>query len=208
MMEGTMHSDGQLIIFVLGSPGSGKGTLCRLVTERLGSSHHRYRHLSVGDYLRELSHPGTPSRGNGAEHKIIHDHLRDNKLLPADILIPILKRKIDSTPNEKSTLTTWLIDGFPRNMETALAFEEKIGKPLKVITLECGRAVAEERFLSRGREKIDDEKRFDKRHSEYVENMKAIRNHFASIMESVPADGNVEQCLKEFMAVLPPTCSD
>ncbi|KAI0116376.1 P-loop containing nucleoside triphosphate hydrolase protein [Nemania sp. FL0031] len=204
-MEGAKNSDCQPIIFVLGSPGSGKGTLCKLATQKLGSSHHRYHHLSVGDYLRELSHPGTPSEGKSAEQKIIHDHLRDNKLLPSEVLIPILKRKINSAPNEKSALTTLLIDGFPRNMETALAFEEKIGKPLKVITLECRRSIAEERYLSRAREKIDDEKRFDKRHNEYVENMKAIRGHYASILVTVPVDGSLEQCLKGFMAVLPPT---
>ncbi|KAI1125701.1 P-loop containing nucleoside triphosphate hydrolase protein [Nemania abortiva] len=205
-MDRTMPSDSQPIIFVLGSPGSGKGTLCKLATQRLGSSHHRYCHLSVGDYLRELSHPEMPSEEKGVEHQIIHDYLQDNKLLPADVLIPILKRKINSTPNEKGTLTTWLIDGFPRNMETALAFEEKvIGKPVKVITLECERAIAERRFLRRGREKIDDEKRFDKRHNEYVETMKAIREHYARIMVSAPVDGNLVESLIEFMEVLPPT---
>ena len=33
--------------FVIGAPGSGKGTLCKLLTE----THNNY-HLSVGDYLR------------------------------------------------------------------------------------------------------------------------------------------------------------
>ena len=38
------------IVFVLGPPGTGKGTLCKKFT-----SEHKYFHISVGDYLRVLN---------------------------------------------------------------------------------------------------------------------------------------------------------
>ncbi|KAI8944307.1 P-loop containing nucleoside triphosphate hydrolase protein [Xylaria longipes] len=201
-MDRTTESHSHTIIFILGPPGSGKGTLCKLATSKLETPSHRYLHLSVGDYLREVCDPAAPREVMSFDYTKIRDHLRESKLLPADVLIPLLQHKIDSVTNEKSATTTWLIDGFPRNMETALAFEQNVGKPAKVITLECKSDTAKGRFLKRGREKVDDENRFDKRYGEYVTNMKRIREHYAGIMDAVHVDGDQAECLDEFMATL------
>lgn len=85
-----------------------------------------YRHLSVRDYLRELSKPKVPHDSNSFECDNILAHLRESKLLPADVLILVLEHKIASIPNGNSATTFWLIDGFPRNMETALAIKKKV----------------------------------------------------------------------------------
>ncbi|KAK5636731.1 hypothetical protein RRF57_012443 [Xylaria bambusicola] len=224
-MESAIQPDRYDIVFVLGPPGSGKGTVCKQAVKSLKRPPHH--HLSVGDYLRELCDPLASHDGNHIDENRIRDYLRDNKLLPADVLIPILKGKIDSMPNVDFTETTWLIDGFPRNMETALAFEETIGKPLKVIVLECSRDIAKRRYLSRAREQMDDEGRFDKRYDDYIKNMEAIQEHYKSkgIMElvrtspprvfiallmmlQIPANESKEECLREFMAALPVVSDD
>ncbi|TRX94691.1 hypothetical protein FHL15_004463 [Xylaria flabelliformis] len=201
-MDCNSESHSYTIIFILGPPGSGKGTLCKLATDRLRTPDHHYIHLSVGDYLRELCDPAASCEVKGFNHDEIREHLRESKLLPADVLIPVLEYKINSTPKEKNTTTTWLIDGFPRNMETALAFEEKVGKPVKIIALECKREIAEGRFLRRSRERTDDPKRFDKRYGEYIENMRAIREHYAGIMNTVHVNGDRGECLEKFMVGL------
>ncbi len=38
---------GPTVIFILGGPGSGKGTQCQLLNEK-----HNFHHLSAGDLLR------------------------------------------------------------------------------------------------------------------------------------------------------------
>eukprot|EP00913_Durusdinium_trenchii_P015843 g14889.t1 len=52
---------GPSVVFVLGGPGAGKGTLCGKIVEACG-----YQHLSAGDLLREaeteISIPGAPAR--------------------------------------------------------------------------------------------------------------------------------------------------
>ncbi|GAW14922.1 hypothetical protein ANO14919_043270 [Xylariales sp. No.14919] len=207
-MVSSMQSCNDIIIFVLGPPGSGKGTVCKAAAGMLHPPGRRYLHLSVGDYLRELCRPTTSCEVDGLDRNRIRNHLRDNVLLPAEVLIPILKHKITSTPKEKDVTSVWLIDGFPRNIETTLAFEEEIGNPTKVITLKCSRDTALERFRNRRREKADNEERFMKRYDEYTKNMEAINKHYRTIMEEACADGNMEQCSIQFLAALPPASSD
>ncbi|KAI2620818.1 P-loop containing nucleoside triphosphate hydrolase protein [Xylaria nigripes] len=185
-MEDVKEAPLRKIIFVLGAPGSGKGTLCKIVTELTHQPRYEFVHLSVGDHLRELCDPKATSPGAElVDRNKIQNYMRENILLPAATLIPVLKRKIESIPSRENVTTVWLIDGFPRDMETARAFEAKIGKPAKVIVLECSPDIARSRFLGRAREETDDEKRFEKRYAEYINNMKAIRVHYATIMEIV-----------------------
>lgn len=47
-------SDKPRIIFVLGGPGSGKGTHCDLLRE-----HYKFNHYSVGDILRDFLKAGS-----------------------------------------------------------------------------------------------------------------------------------------------------
>ncbi|KAI0205650.1 P-loop containing nucleoside triphosphate hydrolase protein [Astrocystis sublimbata] len=195
------------IIFVLGPPRSGKGTLCKLAINSLQNSSHRWLHLSVGDFLRKLCDPAALEALGGEEIidlAKIREHMRENKLLPADVLIPLLKRKISSLDacDQSANNTLWLIDGFPRNMETALVFEHEIAKPIKVITLDCKRAIAENRFIGRRREDTDDKNRFEWRYEEYVQNMKAIREHYDGILETVQVGGSREEGLDGFLAIL------
>jgi UMP-CMP kinase len=62
------------VIFVLGGPGSGKGTQCGLLAERFGISH-----FSAGDLLRE-------ERASGSkEADMINQYIRDGLIVPARV---------------------------------------------------------------------------------------------------------------------------
>lgn len=56
---------------------------------------------------------------------------------------------------------------------------------LRVIALERARDTAEMRFFSRGREKSNDEGRFNKRCGKYIKNMKSAREHYTRLIEMV-----------------------
>jgi len=65
----------QQVVFVLGGPGSGKGTQC----ERLTKEFSDIAHFSAGDLLREHVKSGTPD-GN-----MVAEMIRNGQIVPAEV---------------------------------------------------------------------------------------------------------------------------
>ncbi|OCL04021.1 P-loop containing nucleoside triphosphate hydrolase protein, partial [Glonium stellatum] len=151
-----------------GAPGSGKGTLCKRLSEEYGFSH-----LSVGDLLRRLT-----SSSNAIES--ISYGVHRGELVPVDALAPILKSSVDN--EKKSGRKKILVDGFPRRLDQAAPVEALIGSPALVLFFDCPEHIAEKRFLSRrlaGRE-ADDDQTFKKRYREFSElNLSIVENYHA-----------------------------
>ncbi|XP_065002417.1 probable UMP-CMP kinase 2 isoform X2 [Musa acuminata AAA Group] len=105
--EATSNRCNPFITFVLGGPGSGKGTQCVKIAETF-----RFAHLSAGDLLRE------EMSSNSENGTMIHDIIKDGKIVPSEITVNLLRKAIHSSGNHK-----FLIDGFPRNEENRIAFE-------------------------------------------------------------------------------------
>lgn len=135
------------VLFVLGGPGSGKGTQCSLLTTRLP---HAVAHFSAGDLLREERAQNGPSAG------LIEDCIREGKIVPAQITIALLQRAILSTCSRLV-----LIDGFPRNAENHEAWREMMTDSCHVcgvLFLDCSEEEMQARLLERGKAsgRIDD----------------------------------------------------
>ncbi|MCO5605333.1 hypothetical protein L7F22_059515 [Adiantum nelumboides] len=122
-------------IFILGGPGCGKGTQCKHMVKDFG-----YTHISTGDLLRNEVKSGT---NTGKE---VEGIMKAGKLVPNSITVALLENAIRS-----SGCKHFLIDGYPRSLEQAHAFEEKIGKPGVVIYLSCSTSTMEKRLLERGK---------------------------------------------------------
>uniref|UniRef100_A0A5B6ZVS4 adenylate kinase n=1 Tax=Davidia involucrata TaxID=16924 RepID=A0A5B6ZVS4_DAVIN len=90
------------IVFVLGGPGSGKGTQCANIVQHFG-----YTHLSAGDLLRAEIKSGSE---NGT---MIQNMINEGKIVPSEVTVKLLQRAMQESSNEK-----FLIDGFPRNIDT------------------------------------------------------------------------------------------
>ncbi|KAI8545544.1 hypothetical protein RHMOL_Rhmol07G0048000 [Rhododendron molle] len=144
------------VIFVLGGPGSGKGTQCANIVENYG-----YTHLSAGDLLRAEIKSGSE---NGT---MIQNMIKEGKIVPSEVTIKLLQRAIQETGNDK-----FLIDGFPRNEENRAAFESVTGiVPEFVLFFDCPEEEMERRLLSRNQGRDDD-------------NIETIRKRFNVYMES------------------------
>lgn len=72
-------------------------------------------HLSVGDLLRKAVAYAETMDGEVVEH------VRKGSLLPTEALFRILKPEFESRGQR-----TILLDGFPRRLDQAKAFEEKV----------------------------------------------------------------------------------
>lgn len=69
------------VIFVLGGPGSGKGTQCVKIARDF-----QFTHISTGDLLRE------EARKDGPDKAQIEAILKEGKLAPSELLVKSIKR--------------------------------------------------------------------------------------------------------------------
>jgi len=126
-------------VFVLGGPGSGKGTQCEKIIQDFG-----FKHLSVGDLLRA-------EKSSGSElAKEIESYISQGKLVPSEVPVKLLKQAIDSAPKG----TDFLIDGFPRNKENIDVWNRIIGDSVevkKILYFECSFETMEKRIMERSK---------------------------------------------------------
>ena len=103
------------IIFVIGPPGAGKGTLCSRMAKQFG-----YVHFSVGDYLRDLSENGDSYPDDafgGLSSEQIRNTLQTRTLIASEQIVAVILYRI--TQDLVQGRQTGVIDGFPRSHESA-----------------------------------------------------------------------------------------
>ncbi|GMJ05961.1 hypothetical protein like AT4G25280 [Hibiscus trionum] len=129
------------ITFVLGGPGSGKGTQCIKIVETFG-----LRHLSAGDLLRrEIA-------SNSADGAMILNTIKEGKIVPSQVTVKLIQKEMESSDNNK-----FLIDGFPRTEENRVSFERIIGvEPNVVLFFDCPEEEMMKRLLNRNQGRVDD----------------------------------------------------
>ncbi|MFT5355194.1 MAG: UMP-CMP kinase [Polyangiales bacterium] len=155
------HSDPRLpcpspnVVFVLGGPGAGKGTMCELAEIQLG-----WTHLSTGVLLRAERDEG------GANADTINEYIASGKLVPNEIVVTLLKNAME-TVTRTTGRTNFLLDGFPRSLNNLDAWYEIFGREAelpKMLYFECPYDVLEKRILGRAK--------FSGRKDDNVESMK------------------------------------
>lgn len=118
---------------MFGPPGSGKGTYASLLFERL-----HLPHISTGDLVRQEIKDGTKIG------KQIEDYSKRGLLVPDDIIIGLLKKRI----SQPDCSGGFILDGFPRTIPQAEALE-KIASVEVVIDLVVPDDVIIERLSTR-----------------------------------------------------------
>ncbi|KAF0911708.1 hypothetical protein E2562_011708 [Oryza meyeriana var. granulata] len=129
------------IVFVIGGPGSGKGTQCAKIVKQFG-----FTHLSAGDILRE------EAKSDTEQGTMIKNLMHEGKLVPSDLIIKLLLKAMLESGNDK-----FLVDGFPRNEENRQAYENIIHiEPEFVLFIDCSKEEMERRILNRNQGREDD----------------------------------------------------
>ncbi|KAL9237072.1 hypothetical protein vseg_011661 [Gypsophila vaccaria] len=131
----------RFVAFVLGGPGSGKGTQCARIVETYG-----FTHLSAGDLLRNEI---TSSSENG---DLILELIKEGKIVPSEVTVKLIQKAIMLGDNHK-----YLVDGFPRTEENRLAYERIIRSPPNlVLFFDCPEEEMVKRVLNRNEGRVDD----------------------------------------------------
>ncbi|KAF0031536.1 hypothetical protein F2P81_016091 [Scophthalmus maximus] len=124
------------IIFVVGGPGSGKGTQCEKIVAKYG-----YTHLSSGDLLRIEVASGS-DRG-----KQLQAIMQKGELVPLDTVLDMIK---DAMIAKADVSKGFLIDGYPREVKQGEEFEKKIGKPCLLLYVDAKAETMVKRLMKRG----------------------------------------------------------
>ena len=107
-----------VVFFILGRPGSGKGTQCANLVEQYG-----FVHISAGDLLRK-------ERQSGSENaEMINQICLAGKIVPSTITCGLLKKAMEEAGWEQKK---FLIDGYPRNEDNVQGWKSIIGETAEI----------------------------------------------------------------------------
>lgn len=175
--DGSMPPGKKLkIVFVIGGPGSGKGTQCSKIVNQFG-----FTHLSAGDLLRQ------EAKSNTEQGTMIKNLMHEGKLVSSEIIVRLLLKAILASGNDK-----FLIDGFPRNEVNRQAYEKIVNiDPEFVLLIDCSREEMERRILHRNQGRDDDNVETIRRRFEvFQESTLPVIQHYEKMGKLRRVDGN------------------
>ena len=122
------------VFFVLGAPGSGKTVVCTALADRFGCTV-----LSVSDLMRSAIQDG------GTQGTAIKNMISSGQVVPTKHTLDLV---VDAMRTRKGP---YLIDGFPKSVDTLETFVQRIGPCAAALVLEASEEMLMERLLERGR---------------------------------------------------------
>lgn len=173
--------------FLLGGPGSGKGTLSEFISARTGLAH-----VSVGALLRTAAQQGS------AESRLISAEMSRGGVLPSEMCTRVLLRHFcQATHNE------WLVDGFPRSFANAVLFNNLALRPRAVVALEVDDATMLARLrLRRRRDDVD--YIIERRLVQFRSEWESIKEFYKrrNLLVKIDADGTPEQVWQRYLGAM------
>jgi len=181
------------IIFVLGGPGSGKGTQCDKIVSTYG-----FTHLSTGDLLRDEVSSGS-ERG-----KQLTQIMERGELVPLDVVLTLLK---EAMIKKASTSKGFLIDGYPRELDQGKKFEADVAPVSCVLYFEVSDATMKSRLLKRA----ETSGRVDDNEETIVKRLKTFHDLTTPVVEyygkqnkvsTIHAEGTIDDIFSHVKAFL------
>ncbi|XP_011298853.1 UMP-CMP kinase isoform X2 [Fopius arisanus] len=161
------------VVFILGGPGSGKGTTCAKIVEKTG-----YVHLSAGDLLREER-----AKPNSQFGQLIEEHIKNGTIVPVAITCSLIHQAMKTSSKNR-----FLVDGFPRNQDNLDGWTKNMSDKTivrAVIFLECSAEVCTKRCLNRGLQgsgrSDDNMESLVKRHETFIKDTMPMVKHFEEL---------------------------
>lgn len=179
-------SQGKILV-ILGAPGSGKGTLSKVLKDK-----YNFEHISTGDLIR---------KSDDSEIKKIIDA---GNFLPDDMMIKMLRSELKKIDLSTSNI---ILDGFPRTIKQAKRLDSMLGKMglglNHALFLDLPDDVAKERIKKRAKDedRKDDasDETVKKRFDEYHEKTFPLLDFYSKSRKlvSIKAEKGKEDVLKQ-----------
>jgi len=173
-------------IIIIGSPGSGKGTLAAQIVQK-----YNYEHISTGDILREEKKKDTELG------LLLRETLGTGNLVSDEIVNQLVETKL------KTIDKPFVLDGYPRTLQQA-NFLDSIAQIGLVIFLNVPDEVVIQRIIERGKTsgRQDDlsEEIIQHRLKQYYSETLPLRLYYAKQAKLSPIFGYLskEEVFKEF----------
>lgn len=107
-----------MYIVLIGSPGSGKGTQAKII-----SNQYKIPHVSAGDLLRFIVYK------NKEKYKDMDNTMKKGQLIDNRLVVSMVIRRL-LKPDCKNG---FILDGFPRNLNQAIFFRKYFGSSIYFI---------------------------------------------------------------------------
>nr|CAD2159773.1 unnamed protein product [Meloidogyne enterolobii] len=177
------------IIFIVGGPGSGKGTQCDLIVKKYG-----YTHLSSGDLLRAEVSSGSPLGLQFSET------IKAGKLVELDLVLDLVEKAMLNAV--EGGAKGFLIDGYPRDVEQGKRFEEKLSPSHLVIFFDVVEETLVKRLMFRGQtsgREDDNEETIRNRLRTFYEATKPVVEYYEGKgkLAKINAEGTIEDIFAE-----------
>jgi adenylate kinase len=177
-------------IVLTGPPGAGKGTQAQLLAQALALPH-----ISTGDLFRHHIAEGTELG------KTAKSYIDSGELVPSSVTVSMVHDRL----SEDDAQSGFILDGFPRTVEQAIALDEILNEQLNQLVAVLDFAIAEDevvtRMLARGRAD-DTEDVIRTRLAVYHAENQPLLDHYGPILIAVQAQGEVDEVHQRAMNVL------
>jgi adenylate kinase len=183
-------------ILLLGPQGSGKGTQAKRIAAEYGLAH-----IASGDMLRSAIAAGTPL---GLRVKPIYDA---GELVPDDVMIELIRERLA----EDDTQEGFVLDGFPRTIAQAEAFDEMLRDVGRELTVVFELQISDEECIERLLKRAADEGRVDDtpeaiatRLARYHEETEPVIEHYRATgkLVGIHADRPINEVFAEIQRTL------
>lgn len=175
---------------LLGPPGAGKGTQAEKLAEKFGIPQ-----ISTGNLFRSNISKGTPL---GVEAK---KYLDAGDLVPAELTNALVDDRLDAD----DTAAGFILDGFPRSVEQAVALKEMLAKRNLKLDAVLEFRVSESELLTR----LKSRGRADDTEEVILNRMKVYRDETAPLLDyyrdelvSVDAVGSLDEVFARALQAL------
>merc|ERR1712080_355596 len=179
------------IFFVMGGPGSGKGTQCDKIVEKYG-----FTHLSSGDLLRAELESGSDRAA------VLGEIMKKGDLVPLFVVLDLLAEamiaKLDGSKG-------YLIDGYPREVAQGQEFEKEILPCSQILYFDVSDETMTARLLNRGKTSgraDDNEETIKLRLDTFHKHSKPVVEAYSAKCTTIPAERDPKDIFADVCAVL------